>query len=63
MIASLRGRLRRKLEDRIVVEAAGVGYEIFVPPVTPRIRSLSLRLIRLIHPCPIYRCPIHGLNL
>ncbi len=34
MIASLRGRLRRKLEDRIVVEAAGVGYEVFVPPVT-----------------------------
>ena len=34
MIASLRGKLRRKLEDRIVVEAAGVGYEIFVPPVT-----------------------------
>ena len=34
VIASLRGRLRRKLEDRIVVEAAGVGYEVFVPPVT-----------------------------
>src|SRR5713101_7451252 len=34
VIASLRRRLRRKLEDRIVVEAAGVGYEIFVPPVT-----------------------------
>src|SRR5690348_13222876 len=34
MIASLRGRVRRKLEDRIVVEAAGVGYEVFVPPVT-----------------------------
>ena len=34
MIASLRGRLRRKLEDRIVVEAAGVGYVVFVPPVT-----------------------------
>ncbi|HSE06646.1 MAG TPA: Holliday junction branch migration protein RuvA [Methylomirabilota bacterium] len=34
MIASLRGRLRRKLEDRVVVEAAGVGYEVFVPPVT-----------------------------
>jgi len=33
MIASIRGRLRRKLEDRIVVEAAGVGYEVFVPPV------------------------------
>src|SRR5882672_9254653 len=34
MIASLRGKLRRKLEDRVVVEAAGVGYEVFVPPVT-----------------------------
>ena len=34
MIASLRGRLRRKLEDRVVVEAGGVGYEVFVPPVT-----------------------------
>jgi len=33
MIASIRGRLRRKLEDRVVVEAAGVGYEVFVPPV------------------------------
>ena len=36
MIASLRGRLRRKLEDRVVVEAAGVGYEVFVPPVVQR---------------------------
>ena len=36
MIASLRGRLRRKLEDRVVVEAAGVGYEVYVPPVTQR---------------------------
>jgi Holliday junction DNA helicase RuvA len=34
VIASLRGKLRRKLEDRVVVEAAGVGYEVFVPPVT-----------------------------
>jgi len=33
MIATIRGRLRRKLEDRVVVEAAGVGYEVFVPPV------------------------------
>jgi len=33
MIASLRGRLRRKMDDRVVVEAAGVGYEVFVPPV------------------------------
>jgi len=36
VIASLRGRLRRKLEDRVVVEAAGVGYEVFVPPVVQR---------------------------
>jgi Holliday junction DNA helicase RuvA len=33
VIASLRGRLRRKAEDRVVLEAAGVGYEVFVPPV------------------------------
>jgi Holliday junction DNA helicase RuvA len=33
MIASIRGALRRKLEDRVVVEAAGVGYEVYVPPV------------------------------
>ncbi len=36
MIAFLRGRLRRKFEDRLVVEAAGVGYEVFVPPVVQR---------------------------
>ena len=36
MIASVRGRLRRKLEDRVVVEAAGVGYEVFIPPVVQR---------------------------
>jgi len=36
MIASLRGRLRRRLEDRVVVESAGVGYEIFLPPVVWR---------------------------
>jgi holliday junction DNA helicase RuvA len=36
MIASLRGRLRRKLDDRVVVEAAGVGYEVFVPPVAQK---------------------------
>ena len=36
MIASLRGRLRAKLEDRVIVEAAGVGYEVFLPPVTQR---------------------------
>jgi holliday junction DNA helicase RuvA len=36
MIASLRGRLRRKLDDRVVVEAGGVGYEVFVPPVVQK---------------------------
>jgi len=36
MIASLRGRLRARLEDRVILEAAGVGYEVFLPPVTHR---------------------------
>ena len=36
MIASVRGRLRRRFEDRVVVEAAGVGYEVFIPPVVQR---------------------------
>jgi len=36
VIASLRGRLRRKGDDRVVVEAAGVGYELYVPPVVQR---------------------------
>jgi len=36
MIASVRGWLRRKFEDRVVVEAGGVGYEVFVPPVVQR---------------------------
>jgi len=36
VIASVRGRLRRKLEDRVVVEAAGVGYEVFVPPMVQK---------------------------
>jgi Holliday junction DNA helicase RuvA len=39
MIASVRGKLRRKFEDRVVVEAAGVGYEVFVPPVVQRALS------------------------
>src|SRR5262249_20575589 len=34
MIASLRGPLRARLEDRVILEAAGVGYEVFTPPVT-----------------------------
>jgi Holliday junction DNA helicase RuvA len=36
MIASLRGCVRAKLEDRVILEAAGVGYEVFLPPVTQR---------------------------
>src|SRR5262245_16878971 len=33
MIALIRGRLRRKYEDRVVIEAGGVGYEVVLPPV------------------------------
>jgi Holliday junction DNA helicase RuvA len=36
MIASLRGRLRQRREDRVVVESAGVGYEVVLPPVVLR---------------------------
>ena len=36
MIASLRGKLRKKLADRVVVESGGVGYEVFLPPVAYR---------------------------
>jgi holliday junction DNA helicase RuvA len=36
MIATLRGKLRRKLEDRVVLEAGGVGYDVYLPPVTQR---------------------------
>jgi Holliday junction DNA helicase RuvA len=42
MIAALRGRLRRKLEDRVVVESGGVGYEVFLPPVTLRAVSEAM---------------------
>jgi len=33
VIALLRGRLRRRFEDRVIVECGGVGYEVFLPPV------------------------------
>jgi Holliday junction DNA helicase RuvA len=36
MIASLRGRVRRRLEDRVIIESAGVGYEVVLPPVVAR---------------------------
>lgn len=42
MIASLRGKLLKKLEDRVVVESAGVGYEVFLPPITLRAISRSV---------------------
>ena len=36
MIATLSGRLRRKLEDRVVVECGGIGYEVYLPPIAMR---------------------------
>jgi Holliday junction DNA helicase RuvA len=36
VIATLAGRVRRKLEDRIVLESGGVGYEVFLPPIALR---------------------------
>jgi len=36
VIATLTGRLRRKLEDRVVVECSGLGYEVFLPPIAQR---------------------------
>ena len=36
MIATLSGRLRRKLEDRIILECGGLGYEVFLPPIALR---------------------------
>jgi Holliday junction DNA helicase RuvA len=36
VIATLTGRLRRKLEDRVIVECGGLGYEVFLPPIALR---------------------------
>jgi len=36
LIATLTGRLRRRLEDRVILEVAGVGYEVFLPPLALR---------------------------
>lgn len=41
MIAILHGTLKRKLADRLVLDVAGVGYEIFVPQFV--MRSLAER--------------------
>ena len=37
MIATLSGRLRRKLEDRVILECGGIGYEVFLSPITHRL--------------------------
>ena len=36
MIATLTGRLRQKLDDRVVLECGGIGYEVFLPPTAMR---------------------------
>jgi holliday junction DNA helicase RuvA len=36
VIATLSGRLRRRLEDRIILEVSGIGYEVFLPPIALR---------------------------
>jgi len=36
VIATLAGRLRRKLEDRVILECGGLGYEVFLPPIALR---------------------------
>ena len=36
MIATLAGRITQKLDDRVILETAGVGYEVFLPPVAMR---------------------------
>jgi Holliday junction DNA helicase RuvA len=36
VIATLAGRVKRVLDDRVVLECAGVGYEVFLPPIALR---------------------------
>jgi holliday junction DNA helicase RuvA len=36
MIATLSGHVRRKLEDRVVLECGGIGYEVYLPPIALR---------------------------
>lgn len=36
MIATLTGKLRRKLDDRVVLECGGIGYEVYLPPIAMR---------------------------
>jgi holliday junction DNA helicase RuvA len=36
VIATLTGRLRRKLDDRVILECGGIGYEVYLPPIAMR---------------------------
>jgi Holliday junction DNA helicase RuvA len=36
VIAMLAGRIAQKLDDRVILETGGVGYEVFLPPVAMR---------------------------
>ncbi|HUF91254.1 MAG TPA: Holliday junction branch migration protein RuvA [Candidatus Limnocylindria bacterium] len=36
MIATLSGRVKRTLEDRVVLECGGIGYEVYLPPIALR---------------------------
>jgi Holliday junction DNA helicase RuvA len=36
VIATLTGRLRRRAEDRVVLECGGIGYEVYLPPIALR---------------------------
>ena len=36
MIATIAGRLRRKLDDHIVLDCGGIGYEVYLPPIVLR---------------------------
>ena len=42
MIALIRGRLRRKHDDRVVIEAGGVGYEVVLPPMAQRALAVAM---------------------
>ena len=44
MIATLAGRLRRKLEDRVILECGGLGYEVFLPPIALFKNRVAARL-------------------
>jgi Holliday junction DNA helicase RuvA len=49
MIATLRGRLRQRLEDRVIVDCAGIGYEVFLPPVAMKALATDGELELHIH--------------